>query len=522
MAKTRWVGVSLIGVFTTLALVALLIPLVALAGHNESALPAAIPPPDGSLFQSLESAVAQDLSGSSLSGSLLQQSPTLAVSIVSSPWAVLDHNDPGGSGGPAPGVFVVEAVITSTGTVTDLIVSLDYGDDPLWVLLDGEYPTRTIPSLAEGAAYHAYWFAEYPAIIGASHRYTVTADAHNAIPATTSENYYGNPELGQTVKTRSFQGTGNSGVIRASHDATVGAVHTITVEYDLGTNPEELLFSPVGNPDFEPSNSRLLASTVLFLGSKEMTTTVVHDRLHFPAVPRLPNGSLPDRAKVTYQFILLTPSHNCLCPYNAAGYGTTYKYDQFYCQPEKDTVVCIEGTLPFSLTKQASGDTVQQNDVLTYTLHYTNNGTTPLMHAWVWDDMDTAIGSVITTTIDPPSAAKETTDSRVAWYLDRIGPGSTGTLTFTVLIDGQGQDLADHGTDQPCVFRHQPGQPAAECCVDRHPHRYRPGAHRQHRQGRRPGDYRAGRCADVHTAHHQYRLRHSYELGHHRRSARRR
>ncbi|NOR84122.1 MAG: hypothetical protein GQ526_11585, partial [Ardenticatenales bacterium] len=150
MAKTRWVGVSLIGVFTTLALVALLIPLVALAGNNESALPAAIPPPDGPLLQFLGSDAAQVLGPSSLSGSAVQQSSstTLTVNIISSPWAVLDHNDPGGSGGPAPGVFVVEAVITNTGTVTDLIVSLDYGDDPLWVLLDGERPTRTIPSLA--------------------------------------------------------------------------------------------------------------------------------------------------------------------------------------------------------------------------------------------------------------------------------------------------------------------------------------------------------------------------------------
>jgi len=446
MAKTRWVGVGLIGVFTTLALVALLTPLVVLAGNNESALPAAIPLPDGPLLQFPGSDAAQVLGPSSLSGSVVQQasSTTLTVNIISSPWAVLDPPDP--SSGPAPSVLVVEAVITSTGTVTDLIVSLDYGDDPLWVLLDGEYPTRTIPSLAQGEAYYAYWFAQFPAIIDASHQYTVTADALNASSVATSTNSYGDPEPDRTIKTREFQGTGNSGVTRADHDATVGAVYTVTVEYDLGTNPDELILSPVGNDDFWPSASRLLASTVLFFDSKEMTKTVVHDRLYFPAVPRLPDGSPPDRAKATYQFILLAPSDIRLCPYNAARYGTTDKYDQFYCQPDKDTVVWIEGTLPFSLTKQASSDTVQQNGVLTYTLHYTNSGTTPLIHAWVWDDVDTAIGSVIATTIDPPSAAKETTDSRVAWYLDRIEPVSTGTLTFTVLIDGQGQDLDDGTT----------------------------------------------------------------------------
>lgn len=348
MAKNRWTGAILIGVLTILALLALLIPAAVSAGANESAGAAAIPPPGLSVLQPLGSHAAQVTGPSSLFGSVLQvpSSTTLTVAIIGSPWAVLDHNDPGGAGGPAPGVFVVEAVITNTSAIpaTDLIVNLDYDEDPLgdWVLLDGESPTRTIPSLAGSSSYHAYWFAQYPAIIGAGHQYTVTADAHNASPAITSDNYYGNPESNQTIQTRGFQGAGNSGVTRASHEATVGAIYTVTVDYDLGTNPDELILSPVGNDDFIPSASRLLASEVRFHYDGETQDKVVPDRLYFPTLPRLfPDGSLPATAQVTYQFMPLTPSHLRLCPFAAAGYGATDKYDQFYCRPDKGTIVWI-------------------------------------------------------------------------------------------------------------------------------------------------------------------------------------
>lgn len=120
---------------------------------------------------------------------------TLEVSIVSSPYAILDHNDPSGLKKPVPNAYVVAAVVTNTGTITatDLVVALDYNDDATmnWTLLSGEDPDRVLDELAPTQAYHAYWFARYSTVIQSRHQYTVTARAQNASPVATSVNSYG-------------------------------------------------------------------------------------------------------------------------------------------------------------------------------------------------------------------------------------------------------------------------------------------------------------------------------------------
>jgi hypothetical protein len=206
--------------------------------------------------------------GALLPAMLLQEpEPTvLDVAIVSSPWATLDHNNPAGVGAQVPQVIVVEAVITNTGdmTATNVHVDLDYDEDPLnnWILLPGEDNHRTVPELPPDTAYHAYWFARYSSVIGASHQYTVTATADNADMVATSDNYYGNPDEDKTIKTRATLSTGNSGVSQVSADDGVGVAFTVTIGYDLGTDPQEVILSPVGNLDFDPSAYRLLASQV--------------------------------------------------------------------------------------------------------------------------------------------------------------------------------------------------------------------------------------------------------------------
>ena len=122
----------------------------------------------------------------------LESSSALSVTILSSPWALLDSNKPDQEG---PNVFVVEARVTNLGPdpATNLEVSLDYDDVAAgWILLDGELPTRKIDSLDVGAAeaYYAYWFAQYPRQIGDSHQYTVTASADGVAPISTSTNHY--------------------------------------------------------------------------------------------------------------------------------------------------------------------------------------------------------------------------------------------------------------------------------------------------------------------------------------------
>ncbi|MGC9334341.1 MAG: SdrD B-like domain-containing protein, partial [Anaerolineae bacterium] len=371
-----------------------------------------------------------------------EQEPALELAIVSSPWATLDSNKPAGDGGEVPKVFLVEAVITNTGTAaaTDLVVHLDYNEDPEanWVLLPGEDPVRSIDELAPGAAYHAYWFARYSLSFDASHQYTVTASAENADPVVTSDNYYGNPEEGATVKTRSALSAGNSGVTQASTDVTVGVAFTLTVNYDLGTNPTEAHLSPVGNVDFEPAAYRLLASQVRFYDDAQSQEMIVGDRLYFPTLP-----AYAQNAEATYVFIANTLADTRVCPYTTVGYGQKHKYDQFYCNETGGTAIPITGTLSFTLTKEASSPTIEQGGLVTYTIHYTNDGNLPLSYVWIWDDVDPGIASIMADTASPPPDGDETNDSRVAWYLDWVDPYVTGTLTFTVRVDGDGADLAD-------------------------------------------------------------------------------
>jgi uncharacterized repeat protein (TIGR01451 family) len=373
----------------------------------------------------------------------LQQEPTLTVDIISSPWATVDHNENTFSGN-LPGIFVVEAVITNTGTAaaTDVVVTLDYDPSGDWILMAGEDPVRRLDELAVDEPYYAYWFARYPnyrysdiPLIDRSHQYTVTAYAENASLGGTSD----------TVQVRSTQSTGNTGLTQTSAEIVVGVAFTITQVYDIGENALDVVFTPVGNDDFDPSAYRLIASEVRFYDDDvpPQGPITVTDRLYFDTVP-----SWADRTEVIYTFLALLPANTFLCPYAAFDFspGDNAKFDENYCN--EITGIPITGTLTLSMTKQASSPTIQQNQPLTYTIYYTNTGDQPLSYVWIWDDVDTDSGSIIPTSINPASDPDETTDSRVAWYLNDVGSSgqvtSTGTLAFTILIDGDNQYLADN------------------------------------------------------------------------------
>ena len=237
--------------------------------------------------------------------------------------------------------------------------------------------------------------------------------------------------------------TGNSGVAAISADIIVGVEFTVTVTYDLGTNPFNLVFSPLGNTNFNPAGYRLSSSSVQFYDDARTWQDTFAERLYFPALdPRAQN------ALVTFTFLALLTDNTYICPYVGVDYSSTRKYDQFYCDPDHGTILPFEGTLIFTLDKQASSSSIEQGEVLTYTIYYTNTGSLPLSYVWIWDDIDISLGSVITPTISPPPDPAETTSSRVAWYLNHVPangqPGSSGMLTFSILVDGAGQDIADN------------------------------------------------------------------------------
>jgi uncharacterized repeat protein (TIGR01451 family) len=368
-----------------------------------------------------------------------QQVTPLEVEIISSPYATLDSNDPTGASGEVPNVFVVQAVVTNTGTVaaSDVVVTLEY-DDPVdgWILLAGENPVRTIDELAPGAAYHAYWFARYPTTYPTSHEYTVTAALAGSI---------GDPvSASATVQTRGTVSSANQYLTYATADITVGVAFTATVGFYLGQStdgPDDIVFSPVGNPDFDPGAYRLMGSSVRFYNDAGTWEQTIDDLLYFSTLP-----SSAENAEVNYTFLALTPQNTRLCPYAGIRFGSNTKYDQRYCSEGQGTsgptIVPIEGTVSLDLTKQVNSQTVQQGRVLTYTIDYANNGDTALLHTWIWDEVPEGV-SIIASSISPDSDPDETTEDRVAWNLGTVPAAGTGSLTFEVLVDGEGQDLSD-------------------------------------------------------------------------------
>ncbi|HSG17616.1 MAG TPA: hypothetical protein VLE70_15010, partial [Anaerolineae bacterium] len=384
---------------------------------------------------------------------------TLSVTILSTPWAVLDSNKPGGTqADPAPRVFMVEARVLNTGDydAVDLELVLDYNEDPDndWLLLKGEVPLREpAGNLAPGEEFYGYWFASYPITFSAGHQYTVTAAAELVDPVSTSANFFFEPTPGATVMTDEFLSTGSSGQSQIDTNIVVGVAYTIAVEYNLGSDPGFLIFTPVGNPGFDAGSTRLTGASVRLYNQVDITGTTISDRLFISNVPTMTNDLPPDTAEIVYTMLPVTPASTELCPFMAVGnYIQKPKFDQFYCDPtaEPPTSVIIEGDLSYSMTKSVSSDFVQQDGILTYTINYTNTGEVPLNQIWVWDDLDPAVASVVGGTVSPAPNADESNEHRVAWYLGEIpappNPGYTGTLTFQALVDGGGADLAD-GTD---------------------------------------------------------------------------
>ena len=175
-------------------------------------------------------------------------------------------------------------------------------------------------TLAPGAEYHAYWFARYALVPNSPHQYTISALADNAPLVSTSDNFYGNPQPGYTVETISDLSTGNSGIAGISADIIVGVEFTVTVTYDLGTNPFNLVFSPVGNTNFNPAGYRLSSSSVQFYDDARTWQDTVADRLYFPVL-----DTRAQNAQVTFTFLDLLAENTYICPYVGVDYSINPK-----------------------------------------------------------------------------------------------------------------------------------------------------------------------------------------------------
>jgi uncharacterized repeat protein (TIGR01451 family) len=369
-----------------------------------------------------------------------QATPTtsLTVSILSSRLALWNSVGPQ----TPTEVVVIHAMVTNSGEEVAVSpeLELDYNENPAggWTLLEGEYPQRDAPGdLAPGQSFHGYWFARYPNA-ASSHQYTVTARAGNAAPVSTSDNFYGNPAAGKTIATEDSRQTGNTAQVEASTEVVVGVAFTISLSYELSQSPEELIFSPVGNTDFDASAYRLLAAHVQLSNDEGTWSEGYSDQLYFPNPP-----SQADKAQVTYTFVAVKLADATLCPYTGVRDSTQLKYDNNYCTPGSQSYIEITGSLSFDMEKQVDHTTLQQGQLLAYTIDIDNVGEYTLQYAWLWDQVDSALGAVVDHSPGIDVGESNLAQGLIVWSLPTIPPYASDTYTVTFLVDGDGADIPD-------------------------------------------------------------------------------
>jgi uncharacterized repeat protein (TIGR01451 family) len=177
-----------------------------------------------------------------------------------------------------------------------------------------------------------------------------------------------------------------------------------------------------------------------FLDDTGSELATFFDEVYFSSLTTL-LGDSPEKAEVTYTFLALLPRVVTICPYAGIEYNSNTKYDEAFCS--QDAMITIDGDITLNLDKQVNLMNVEQGQILEYTIAYSNTGDLDLQYTWIWDDVPADTVSIITSSISPVSDPDETTAGRVAWDLGTIPVSTTGVLSFSVLVDGNGEDISD-------------------------------------------------------------------------------
>jgi hypothetical protein len=282
--------------------------------------------------------------------------PPLELDILSSPYAVWNDSP---SGKPVPNVFVVQAVVTNTGSITaeDVSLTLYYAETESteWQLLRGEEPVRGKDRLGIGEAYHAYWFATYPTTMPTptlSHEYTVTAKADSAASIYITKTVE-IVEAQDTGATKSFYAP--TATIRVSDTLAITASWRNAPEFDLA------VLSPVGNGDFDPASMRLEEVTVTFTMTSSISRTIP-DCLYFDLTPETAVG-----ARAKFVFLALPqaepdPVQVQICPYASLRHQGTFRYDNSYCDQPMTITITSNHTTTVRTAVQAPAVLVAKAD----------------------------------------------------------------------------------------------------------------------------------------------------------------
>jgi len=274
--------------------------------------------------------------------------------------------------------------------------------------------------------FNAYWFVIYPEKEGATHQYTVTVTADSFEPILS----VGTAEVVEALD------TSNTFQVSLEQDVNVSGDITMTVTYDIGTNPWGVSFNPVGNPDFLPGNYRLLSTKTEFFEENQVLVDSFINQIFFPTL-----NPVYETATVSYTFIALSPTSVRLCPYNLVD-TLNYKYDKHYCTGGSSLVVsAITGTVFHDQNGDGIIDPGEDGiEGVTITLDDLYTTTTDINGAYTFSTIFTGTHTVVET---DPAGYFSTTPNEVH---PNVTMGESSQVDFGDAISGLDEFASINGT----------------------------------------------------------------------------
>jgi len=390
---------------------------------------------------------------------------TLTLAVLSDPYLLIDSNDPASG----PQVQVAHATITNTGPATAYAVYLYIGNgitpgtfspgsdgQTLSMLGSVADATRFIVDLAAGESKTVYWMLKYPLYpITSGRTYPMTIWASNADGCFAQDSHTFTTQ--SSIRAAANKMLGTVTLDPADGQVHVGNILTVTVTgFNLGVIGQngDAWFQPVGNPDFNPDQFRLVRTEVYIhslAGQCGYPSMPVYDQLYLPGIRTCYSFNAADYIK--YYFVATAEGTTTAKLYQQAASGQPEKYSIDYGKAGA-TVTITAHCGGVTLWKSVNPEAATANTVLTWTITYRNDSGLPVGDPATGNGLTvredaipanttyvagsaTCSGACIryystdngvTWTATEPSPASVTS---IKWFINQvIAANSTGTVSF--------------------------------------------------------------------------------------------
>lgn len=394
---------------------------------------------------------------------------TLGLTFLNDPYLLVDSNNPASG----PQVTVAHATITNTGAATayDVYMYVGNGITPgtFAVGSDGQKfsmlgsvadATRFIGNLVPGESKTVYWMLKYPLTNGKTYPMTIWASNSAGCFVQGSHTF----TTQSTISAAANKMLGTVTLNPPDGQVHVGNILTVTVTgFNFGVIGQsgDAWFQPVGNPDFNPDQFRLIKTEAYIhslAGACGYPSMPVYDRLYFPGIKACYDFNAADYIK--YYFVATAEGTTTAQVYQQAASGAfgIEKYSRDY-GTSGATVTFTAHCGGITLWKSVNPQTATADTVLTWTITYRNDSGLPVGDPGTGNGLTvrenaipanttyvagsaTCSGSCIiyystdngvtwTTTEPAPSLL-----TRIRWFINQVIPaGASGTVSFQTKVN---------------------------------------------------------------------------------------